>query len=81
MKKEGDEWIEDPDKECCYKASFSGSYTVDVPVSITVPVAADKNGKNGGLCVIGLLPEICSRRYESPWPGRGVAVAGGGDFR
>jgi len=29
----------------------------------------------------GLLPKICSSRYESPWPGRGVAAAGGGDSR
>ncbi|MGE0481693.1 MAG: hypothetical protein AB7N65_10060 [Vicinamibacterales bacterium] len=52
MKKDGDNWVVDPDKECCCKVKFKGSYDVDVPVSITVPVAADTNGKNGGLCII-----------------------------
>lgn len=51
-KQEGDEWIEDPDKECCCKVKFKGAYDVTVPVSLTVPVLPDSQGKNGGSCVI-----------------------------
>lgn len=51
-KKERDEWVVDPDKECCCKVKFKGSFDVTAPVSITIPVGPDKDGKNSGLCII-----------------------------
>ena len=47
-----DTWVPDPDKECCYKASSKGQYPITVNVSITVPVAGDSEGRDGGFCSI-----------------------------
>jgi RHS repeat-associated protein len=42
----------DPHKQCCGKAKFSGSYDVHIPVSLSIPVGADADGKNSGVCSV-----------------------------